>query len=306
MTSQELITIIGQLRMAPTNGGRAVHKPLLLLFWLARLQRDEPRLAAFADVEGSFKQLLTEFGSPNSPQTRQLPFWHLCNDADGTVWELQTSAGIRLEISGNAPSATWLRQNNIQAGFTRSVDAVLRHDAPLRATLARRLLNDNFPETLHFDIAEQLGLDLSADTGASASQDNTTRRRNPAFRERVLRAYEYRCCVCGFDLRIGNVTAGLEAAHIKWFTAGGPDLETNGFAMCSLHHKLLDLGAFTVEPVQLTIRFSQNIQVNEATRASLLSYHGAGLIQPQSDAYRPDKENLAWHAQFVFRAPARD
>jgi putative restriction endonuclease len=39
---------------------------------------------------------------------------------------------------------------------------------------------------------------------------------------------------------------GLEAAHIKWFQAGGPDIEANGLAMCSLHHKLFDLGVFTI------------------------------------------------------------
>ena len=96
----------------------------------------------------------------------------------------------------------------------------------------------------------------------------------------MLRAYEYRCCVCGFDLRIGNISAGLEAAHIQWFTADGPDVESNGMAMCSLHHKIFDLGAFTVEPANLSIVFSQNLQLGDATRSNLLSYHGAGIIRP--------------------------
>lgn len=316
MTAQQLLRVFRNVRMAPIGGGRAVHKPLLLLFWLARLQRGEPRLVAYADVEGPFRQLLIEFGSSNAPNTRQLPFWHLGNDADGSLWELQSETGIGLPTnSGSAPSARWMRENRIRAGLTVPVDALLRNNPPLRASLARLLLTDNFPETLQTEIAAQVGLDLDTDTGpdAGADDDQSTndrdnqrrRRRDPGFRERVLRAYEYRCCVCGYDLRIGNVTAGLEAAHIQWFTAGGPDLETNGLAMCALHHKLLDLGAFTVEPVQLTIRFSQNIQVNEATRASLLSYHGAGLIEPQSEEYRPSPKYLDWHAHWVFKKPAR-
>ena len=140
----------------------------------------------------------------------------------------------------------------------------------------------------------------------SFAAGTTTRRRNPAFRERVLRAYEYRCCVCSFDLRIGNVTAGLEAAHIQWFTAGGPDEENNGFAMCALHHKLLDLGAFTVEPVNLTMRFSQNLQLGESTRAQLLAFHGAGIITPQSTVYRPERKYLEWHGDEVFKKPGRE
>jgi putative restriction endonuclease len=51
--------------------------------------------------------------------------------------------------------------------------------------------------------------------------DARRRHRDPGFRERVLRAYEYRCCVYGFDLRIGRAPAGLEAAHIQWHHAGG-------------------------------------------------------------------------------------
>ncbi len=305
MTADELLSTFSSLHMAPANGGRAVHKPLLVLFWLARIERGEPRLARFVTVDGAFKNLLTEFGSSNSPNTRHLPFWHLGNDADGAVWELQTERGIRILTTGPAPGLTWLRQRDVRAGFTPVFDELLRRNAALRATLARRLLVDHFSETLHTDIAAQLGLDLDADVGMQTS-GKPARRRDPAFRDRVLRAYEYRCCVCGFDLRIGNVTAGLEAAHIQWFTAGGPDVETNGLAMCALHHKLLDLGAFTVEPVNLTMRFSQNLQLGEATRGHLLSYHGAGIIQPQSTAYRPERVYLEWHGDQVFKKPSRE
>jgi putative restriction endonuclease len=56
----------------------------------------------------------------------------------------------------------------------------------------------------------------------------------------------YRCAVCGFDVRLGSVSIALDAAHIRWHQAGGPDLERNGLALCVLHHKTFDLGAFTV------------------------------------------------------------
>jgi len=55
LTADDVLQTIATIRMAPAGGGRAVHKPLLLLFWLGRLERAEPRLAAFADVEGAFK-----------------------------------------------------------------------------------------------------------------------------------------------------------------------------------------------------------------------------------------------------------
>lgn len=303
--SAGILEKISRIRMAPTGGGRAVHKPLLILFWLGRLERKESRMAAFADVESAFRQLLVEFGSANSPNTRHYPFWYLGNDAEGSVWQLESAGGIVISTQGAAPGITWFRNQGIKAGFTPEVDAELRADAALRSALARQLLAQHFPETLHEDIAAQVGLDLAQGIvlGHSAISN---RRRNPAFRHQVLLAYEYRCCVCGFDLRIGNVSAGLEAAHIQWFTADGPDDVTNGMAMCALHHKIFDLGAFTVEPENLTIVFSQNLQLGDVTRSNLFAHHGAGMILPQSKAYQPERAFLNWHAKEVFKSPARD
>jgi len=304
-TPSEVLQTFGNIRMAPVGGGRAVHKPLLVLFWLGRLERGEARLAAYADVEGAFKQLLTEFGSANAPATRQLPFWHLCNDADGKVWQLQTPGGIAIPTQGVVPGITWFRDQRVQAGFVPELDALLRSNRTLCAALARQLLIQHFSETLHADIAAELGLDIEQSL-VDLTTTAPTRRRDPTFRERVLRAYEYRCCVCGFDLRIGNVSAGLEAAHIHWFSANGPDVESNGMAMCALHHKIFDLGAFTVEPANLSIVFSQNLQLGDATRLHLLSYQGAGIIRPQSTAYVPNLAFLKWHAEEVFKSPGRE
>lgn len=45
-----------------------------------------------------------------------------------------------------------------------------------------------------------------------------------------------------------SIVIGVEAAHVMWFQAGGPDDVRDGLALCSLHHKTLDLGAFAVGP----------------------------------------------------------
>jgi len=75
--------------------------------------------------------------------------------------------------------------------------------------------------------------------------ETTRKKRDPAFRQKVLKAYEWRCAVCGFDVKLGTVAIALDAAHIRWHQAGGPDVENNGLALCVLHHKTFDLGAFT-------------------------------------------------------------
>ena len=72
--------------------------------------------------------------------------------------------------------------------------------------------------------------------------------RDPDFREAVLRAYERRCAVCDFDLRIADMSFGLEAAHIMWPSHGGPPEVPNGLALCTFHHKAFDRGVIGLEP----------------------------------------------------------
>ena len=51
----------------------------------------------------------------------------------------------------------------------------------------------------------------------------------------------------GFELRIGPLPAGLEAAQIQCHRVGGPDIEPDGLAPCALHPKVSDRGMSTVE-----------------------------------------------------------
>ncbi len=261
----------------------------------------------FAAIEKDFKLLLQEFGPSSAPASRHYPFWHLATDADGGLWELKGPRSILERPAAATPNLGELRANHVQAGFNSAVFDALRSDESVRVQLARLILNAHFPPSLHGDILAAVGLE--ADVDATVSEfpiGRPSRRRDPSFRGRVLRAYEYRCCVCGFDLRIGSVSAGLEAAHIQWFQAEGPDTETNGLALCALHHKIFDLGAFTVAPDSFTLIFSQHAAMSDATKASLLSHHGAGMILPQSESYYPDPGRLRWHATWVFKRPGRD
>lgn len=93
-----VLQAFASIRMAPARGGRAVHKPLLLLFALARVMRGELRVMSYSDSERAFKQLLAELGSTNSQVTRNLPFWHLCNDAAGVVWQLEIPSGVVVKV----------------------------------------------------------------------------------------------------------------------------------------------------------------------------------------------------------------
>ena len=242
MTDQEILQAFDKIRVWQQGGKRAVHKPLLILLALGKLTRGEPTMMEFSDIEGELKTLLTEFGPSSAPNSHQYPFWHLRTDG---LWQLSGPKSILERAPGATPTLTELRQGHVSGGLSSDIVKVLRDKPGLILSIARRIVEAHFPESLQHDVLDAVGLgavdDLSFDANTASQQ---RARRDPAFRERVLRAYQYRCCVCEYDLRLAGQVVGLEAAHIKWFQAGGPDVEPNGLALCALHHKLFDLGAF--------------------------------------------------------------
>lgn len=269
-----------------------------------------PRLFSFAEIEPELKNLLTEFGPSNAPSSRNMPFWYLRNDEKGQLWTLQLPETLANHPHGAAPGVTALRQSGVCGGFSAEVDAALRAAPGLIVELARQLLDSSFPESLHEDIAAAVGLDLAVPFAQARDSDSELypaprARRDKTFRDRVLRAYEYRCCVCGFDLRIGHLPAGLEAAHIQWHNVGGPDVEPNGLSLCALHHKLFDLGAFTLEPDSLKVIFSEHALSGSRGMSGELRFHGQDLLKPVQEEDRPAKEFLAWNWRNVFKKEAR-
>ena len=162
-----------------------------------------------------------------------------------------------------------LLKYNVAGGFTPEVFETLRSHPALISELALEILNQHFPQTFYADLLDSVGLEIQF-------EQTLQRRRDPTFRERVLMAYQYRCAVCGYDLRLGSTQVALEAAHIKWHQAGGPDLETNGLALCSMHHKLFDRGAFTLNN-EFELCVSQKANGSTGLSEWLMSFHSLPL-----------------------------
>ena len=219
------------------------------------------------------------------------------------MWRLDGPATILARPPSATPTLGELRDNHVRGGFPPALQEALQRDPQLVATIAQRIVDAHFPESIRSDVLAAVG--LPADLSAAASLQEQTRRRDPAFREKVLLAYQYRCGVCGHDLRLGRQTIGLEAAHIKWFQAKGPDVVPNGIALCSLHHKVFDLGAFTILPASYQMVFSQHLNGSDESAGRILAYHGASLILPQSRDYLPQPEFLDWHRKQGFKGPQR-
>lgn len=112
------------------------------------------------------------------------------------------------------------------------------------------------------------------------------------------------CGVCGYDGQLGSVDLGIEAAHVMWHMAGGPDSEDNGVALCTFHHKAFDRGALGLDDDR-RILVSEEVRGGQAVEQWLLRFAGAPLRPPLPGRPHPAERFVRWHRKEVFRAPAR-
>ena len=160
-------------------------------------------------------------------QSAAYPFTRL--RADG-VWVLDHD--VPMDLVGP------LAQRQVTGRFEPSVEDALRADPALAASVARTLVLSNFPDTVAPDVLQAVGLDPDAvlggpDGGQADRAYPPGRRRDPAWRFAVLQAWDRQCAFCGYDGQLAGATAGLDAAHVRWFSFGGPDELDNGLALCT-------------------------------------------------------------------------
>jgi putative restriction endonuclease len=121
----------------------------------------------------------------------------------------------------------------------------------------------------------------------------------------VLVAYEYRCAMCGWDGRLDSTTVGLDAAHVRWWAMGGPDVTSNGLCLCTMHHKLLDVGVLGLTS-DLRLAVSQHFVGRGQTAEDFVtSLIGSELRKPQGGESPVAAAHIEWHTDQVFQSPAR-
>lgn len=291
MNKAELLSAVSSLNIWKKLDQRAPHKPLLILYALGQLQAGNRQWLSYKEVSDDLKKLLIDFGPYRKSYHPEQPFVRLRNDG---IWQLSLNddAMSELTIRDN-----FLKSVDLKAGFKDDVFTLLQNDRNLIREIAEMVLESHFPESLHDEILSAVGLDISYSNTYTLIKVS---KRDPAFREKILSAYGYSCAVCGFNVRLGHKLVGVEAAHIKWHQAGGPDIEKNGIALCSMHHKLYDLGVFTSN-TEYNIIVSQKAHGSQGLDDWLLRYHSQKLTKPIEIYYMPEIEFLDWNVREVFK-----
>ena len=204
MTRDQILQAFDRIRVWQRGDKRAVHKPLLVLFALSKVGAGGSGMIEWSDLEPRLKALLEDFGPAGSAASRHYPFWHLKTDG---LWRLTGPSSIIDRPAGATPTLGELRAHHVAGGFLPALRDALRKDPQLTAEIAQRIVAAHFPDSIRNDVLEAVGLPTDA-FGQDRSEDEV-RRRDPAFREKVLLAYRYRCGVCGHDLRLGHQTIGV-------------------------------------------------------------------------------------------------
>jgi putative restriction endonuclease len=278
------------------ESGLAPHKPLLLLLTLARVQRGGERVALYSEVAPALKELLARY-NPSGKLAAHYPFWRLQND-EGPIWEIPEREVILAAnpqlANVNDVTDRMLREGGARGGFPAVVDLFLRTHPALVNQLAEELLDAHFPTTYHDDILDAVGFPWTVER-------SQPRKRDPRFRHAVLAAYDYTCAVCRYDGRLGEKSLGIEAAHIMWHAAGGPDEVSNGLALCTFHHTVFDFGALGLSD-DARILVSPSVNGREMTATWLGQFDGRPLALPKKELYRPRPEHIEWHRSTVFKA----
>ena len=289
----KLIQRFRSLRIWTNADRRAPNKPLLALWAIGQCLDNSQRLKPYSTVEKEVGELLTRFG----------PYWRLQKDK---VWEIDRPHLVTTTSSGD-PSVDDLREHSIRGGFTAEVFIALQESHSLAWTIADSLLTAHFPATLHEKILEATSIRLDIQTALDSDDESEffivrRRPRDWRFRSKIMNAYAHRCAVCEFDVRMDDDPLAIEAAHIRWHEAKGPPIVNNGLALCSLHHKLFDAGAFTLQN-DLEVVIAPGIE-GSSVEDALYRYSEQPLrTLPKNSQDLPSPQYLDWHQREVFKGP---
>ncbi|WP_419923848.1 phosphorothioated DNA-binding restriction endonuclease [Candidatus Poriferisocius sp.] len=306
---QSWLNRISGLNQWRQSGQRAPNKPLLLLYALGRLHNYGNSRVVFESDEIYLKKMLEDFGPPRPHgHSPEYAFSRMNRDR---IWRIDTPDGI--------PPVVDSRRALVEAdavGRLPDEDEELLVARPeLFSQTVQKLLRGNWPDSMHSEICERVGLELesilagdageagmAADTAATGRQ--AEQKRDPDFRPQVLRAYEYQCAMCGWDARLSDSSVALEAAHIQWKAYQGPDDTRNGLCLCVLHHRLFDRGVLGISP-DLRVVVSQDFNGRGMSAQLVIELANQQITPPQAPDQRPDEQYIVWHQEQVFKSPAR-
>lgn len=134
----------------------------------------------------------------------------------------------------------------------------------------------------------------------SITYTTTMPKRDKAFREIVVREYDYTCAICEMKFHWNSVTEAT-AAHIIPKHQDGTDDPRNGLSLCRTHHWAFDEGIFTLSD-NYEVLLSPAVQEADTQNFPLLEMDGKPVLLPTNTFLQPHPDAVKWHRENIWRS----
>ena len=124
-------------------------------------------------------------------------------------------------------------------------------------------------------------------------------KRDKAFREIVVREYDFTCAVCETKFRVNNLIEAT-AAHIIPIHKNGSDDPRNGLSLCRTHHWAFDSGIFTLTD-NYEVLLSPVVEQAESHNFTLLEMEKKTILLPGNEIIHPHQKAIRWHRDNIWQ-----
>lgn len=138
-------------------------------------------------------------------------------------------------------------------------------------------------------------------TGFDAERETKERVGQIFFRNAVMSAYDYRCCITGI-----NVSELLIASHIKPWAKSADYTEKinprNGLCLNALHDRAFDQGFIAIDKnfrIIVSEILKGNSKIDDTTKKWLTAFDGEKINLPNK--CQPDIRFLEYHNDVIFK-----
>lgn len=291
------VGVVRSIRPDSSHGQRAPYKALLLLWMISRVTNGGSPSVTFREAEPELVEFMRGYVLGKRLRV-EYPFVYLASSSD--LWQVKNHIGDDIyQMTEPIPprrkqpareTRSFLLEEAVGSLTSQFVTALATED--VRSSVVNELLNMQLPESSHIEVLESVELARKVSYQA--------RWRNPKFVSDVKEAYDNECAFCGFDIKLNGSPIALECAHIQWHARKGPDHVENGLLLCSLHHKLFDVGVLGIDDQRSIVVSSKAAGDSEYASNSLEDLAGSKVRMPVEGFRAPHPDFIRWHRKEVF------
>lgn len=302
---QALITHLTHLRQGGVAGGKALHKPVMMLALMEVLD-DAGRVSPehipvnedlFRKFDAIWQQLIPGARTGDFFQ----PVLYLPNEGFWTVYTGSNRPADKKysTLKGAAADGLWSRFKDEYTTLLAS--------AEVRDIVRMVILDTYFPET------KQRYWDTYGQPELIAQKEALLMVEEPApryikrtkfvqfegyvrywkFRENILRLYDHTCCISGLRAQKEILHPLVDACHIQDHAKSGIDHLTNGLALCKNLHAAFDSGLISLSD-DYRVLISKNLRETD-TAYSLRRLEGLPIRLPEKPDFHPDVSLVRLH-----------